>query len=38
VTIFHACDIRGLAGNELPSRARKIGLAVGLKLTGRQVV
>ncbi len=39
MTIFHACDIRGLAGNELTDAvARKIGLAVGLKLTGRQVV
>lgn len=39
MTIFHACDIRGLAGSELTDvAARKIGLAVGLKLAGRQVV
>lgn len=39
MTIFHACDIRGIAGSELTDvAARKIGLAVGLKLVGRQVV
>ncbi len=39
MTIFHACDIRGIAGRDLSDvAARKIGLAVGLKLAGRQVV
>jgi len=37
--IFHACDIRGLAGVELTNDiAHKIGLAVGAKLTGQKVV
>jgi phosphomannomutase/phosphoglucomutase len=37
--IFHACDIRGIAGTELTEGiAHKIGLAVGVKLTGRKVV
>jgi len=39
MTIFHACDIRGIAGKELSDlMARKIGLAIGTKLTGRPVV
>lgn len=39
MTIFHACDIRGIAGRDLTDvAARKIGLAVGLKLTGRPVI
>ena len=39
MTIFHACDIRGIAGKDLSDlMARKIGLAIGLKLTGRTVV
>jgi phosphomannomutase / phosphoglucomutase len=39
MSIFHACDIRGIAGKDLSDvMARKIGLAVGLKLTGRTVV
>jgi phosphomannomutase/phosphoglucomutase len=39
MTIFHACDIRGIAGSDLSDvAARKIGLAVGLRLAGRQVV
>lgn len=37
--IFHACDIRGIAGTELTEEmAHKIGLAVGVKLTGQKVV
>lgn len=37
--IFHACDIRGIAETELTDDiARKIGLAVGVKLTGKKVV
>jgi phosphomannomutase/phosphoglucomutase len=37
--IFHACDIRGIAGTELTEDiAHKIGLAVGVKLTGKKVV
>lgn len=37
--IFHACDIRGIADTELSDAvARKIGLAVGTKLTGQKVV
>ncbi|MBP2628717.1 MAG: phosphoglucomutase/phosphomannomutase alpha/beta/alpha domain [Firmicutes bacterium] len=37
--IFHACDIRGIAGTELTNDiAHKIGLAVGVKLTGQKVV
>ena len=37
--IFHACDIRGIAGIELTNEiAYKIGLAVGAKLTGQKVV
>ena len=37
--IFHACDIRGIAGIELTNDiAHKIGLAVGVKLTGQKVV
>lgn len=39
MSIFHACDIRGIAGRDLTDvAARKIGLAVGLKLAGRPVV
>jgi phosphomannomutase/phosphoglucomutase len=39
MSIFHACDIRGIAGRDLTDvAARKIGLAVGLKLAGKQVV
>lgn len=39
MSIFHACDIRGLAGRDLTDvAARKIGLAVGLKLAGQKVV
>lgn len=37
--IFHACDIRGIAGTELTNDiARQIGLAIGVKLTGQKVV
>jgi len=37
--IFHACDIRGIAGTQLTNDiAHKIGLAVGVKLTGQKVV
>lgn len=37
--IFHACDIRGIAETELSNTVvRKIGLAVGTKLTGQKVV
>lgn len=37
--IFHACDIRGIAGSELTNDiAHKIGLAIGVKLTGEKVV
>jgi len=37
--IFHACDIRGIAGTELTNDiAHKIGLAVGVKLAGQKVV
>ncbi|MDR3566284.1 MAG: phosphomannomutase/phosphoglucomutase [Negativicutes bacterium] len=39
MTIFHACDIRGIAGKDLSDvMARKIGLAVGVKLAGQSVV
>jgi len=39
MSIFQACDIRGIAGKDLsPIVARKIGLAVGLKLAGQPVV
>lgn len=39
MSIFHACDIRGIAGRDLTDvAARKIGLAVGLKLSGCPVV
>ncbi len=39
MSIFHACDIRGIAGRDLTDvAARKIGLAVGLKLAGQKVV
>ncbi|WP_378956596.1 phosphomannomutase/phosphoglucomutase [Pelosinus sp. sgz500959] len=37
--IFHACDIRGIAGTELTNEiAYKIGQALGVKLTGQKVV
>lgn len=37
--IFHACDIRGIAGAELTNDiAHKIGLAVGVKLAGQKVI
>lgn len=37
--IFHACDIRGVVGTELTNEmAHKIGLAIGVKLTGQKVV
>jgi phosphomannomutase / phosphoglucomutase len=37
--IFHACDIRGKAGTELSDvMARKIALAIGVRLAGQQVV
>lgn len=37
--IFHACDIRGIAGTELTEEiAHKIGLAVGVKLTGKKII
>ena len=39
MSIFHACDIRGIAGRDLTDvAARKIGLAVGRKLAGEKVV
>lgn len=39
MSIFHACDIRGIAGKELNGiMARRIALAVGVRLTGRRVV
>ncbi|CUH97553.1 hypothetical protein P22_3684 [Propionispora sp. 2/2-37] len=39
MSIYHACDIRGIAGQELTEEiARKIARAVGVKLSGRKVV
>ncbi len=39
MNVFQACDIRGIAGRELSdSMARKIALAVGLKLSGETVI
>lgn len=39
MSIFHACDIRGLAGKDLTDfMARRIALAIGVKLTGQKVV
>ncbi|MCX7781535.1 MAG: phosphomannomutase/phosphoglucomutase, partial [Negativicutes bacterium] len=39
MNIYHACDIRGIAGKELTDvLARRIGLAVGSKLAGCSVV
>lgn len=39
MSIFRACDIRGIAGKDLTDlMARKIGLAIGTKLTGLPVV
>jgi len=37
--IFHACDIRGIAGTQLTNEiAKEIGYAIGVKLTGQKVV
>lgn len=39
MSIFHACDIRGIAGKDLSDvMARKIGLAIGVKMSGQVVV
>ena len=39
MSIFHACDIRGIADKELTDEiADKIAMAVGTKLTGQKVV
>ena len=39
MSVFKACDIRGIAGKELTDcLTRKIALAVGTKLTGKSVV
>lgn len=39
MSLFHACDIRGIAGKDLTDPlARRIGLAVGYKLAGQKVV
>lgn len=39
MSVFKACDIRGVAGSELTDvLTRKIALAVGTKLTGKSVV
>jgi len=39
MNIFHACDIRGIAGTELTNDiAHKIGQALGVKLTGQKIV
>lgn len=39
MNIFHACDIRGIVGRDLTDvMARKIGLAVGTLLAGKQVI
>lgn len=39
MNIFQACDIRGVAGRDLTDvMARRIALAVGVKLTGQKVV
>lgn len=39
MNIFQACDIRGVAGKELTDvMARRIALAIGVKLTGQRVV
>lgn len=39
MSIFQACDIRGIAGTELTDEvAARIARAVGVKLSGRQVV
>ncbi len=39
MNIFQACDIRGVAGKELTDvMARRIALAVGVKLAGQKVV
>ncbi|SCM82841.1 Phosphomannomutase/phosphoglucomutase [uncultured Sporomusa sp.] len=39
MNIFQACDIRGVAGRELNDvMARRIALAVGVRLTGQKIV
>lgn len=39
MSIFHACDIRGVAGKDLTDvMARRIAQAIGVKLTGQRVV
>jgi len=39
MSVFHACDIRGIAGTQLSyDLAAKIALAVGVKLSGQKVV
>lgn len=39
MSIFHACDIRGVAGSQLTTElAYRIGRAVGVRLTGQTVV
>ncbi|MBP2645237.1 MAG: phosphoglucomutase/phosphomannomutase alpha/beta/alpha domain [Firmicutes bacterium] len=39
MSIYHACDIRGIAGQDLSDiAARQIALAVGYKLAGEKVV
>lgn len=39
MSIFHACDIRGIAGKTVTEEmAYKIGLAIGVKLAGQHVV
>ncbi|WP_434131302.1 phosphomannomutase/phosphoglucomutase [Sporomusa sphaeroides] len=39
MNIFQACDIRGVAGRELSDvMARRIALAVGVRLTGQKIV
>lgn len=39
MSIFHACDIRGIAGKDLNDvMTRRIALAIGVKLTGQRVV
>lgn len=39
MSIFHACDIRGIAGTELTDEmAARIARAVGVKLSGQRVV
>lgn len=39
MSVFKACDIRGVAGSELTDvLTRKIGLALGVKLSGKSVI